>query len=100
MEKSKRKIAKSACFAVFGAFSAIATIGPAAAFDQSPEIAGSTVYAGPPAAYCHCRRSQTVSHESFGFGPGMGYSVENKAPHNGFDLNGDGVHPPIGPITD
>jgi hypothetical protein len=75
-------------------------IGPAAAFDQSPEIAGSTVYAGPPSAYCHCKRSEAASHSSFGFGPGMGYSIENKAPHNGFDLNGDGVHPPIGPITD
>jgi len=31
---------------------------------------------------------------------GRPYSVGHKALHNGFDPNGDGVHPEIGPITD
>jgi len=39
----------------------------------------------------------------FGFGSGpqeSAYTVYNKAPHNGFDPHGNGVNPPIGPITD
>jgi len=31
---------------------------------------------------------------------GRPYSVRFKALHDGFDPNGDGVHPAIGPITD
>ncbi len=32
---------------------------------------------------------------------GYCYTDEScKAPHNGFDPHGNGVHPPIGPITD
>jgi len=31
---------------------------------------------------------------------GRPYTTNHKAPHAGFDPNGDGVHPAIGPVTD
>jgi len=84
------------------AFASFAFVSSAASAFAS--TGNASIYIPPVHVYSETASSSFMpGFDLFGLGGHSeegAYTVYNKAPHNGFDLRGNGVHPDIGPITD